>query len=92
MIKSIKSKPLKNFFEKGDTSKLQPHHIRRIRILLGNLHLATSPEMMDQSGYKFHELKGDRRGFYSVWINGNYRLTFRFIGLDAFDVDYEDYH
>ncbi len=38
------------------------------------------------------ELTGKRRGTYSVTISGNWLITFRFEGEDAFDVDLEDYH
>ena len=37
-------------------------------------------------------LKGDRDGVWSIWITGNYRLTFEIDGEDATNVDLEDYH
>ena len=43
-------------------------------------------------GYRLHPLKGDRKGEWAVWISGNWRVTFRFEGADAIDVDYCDYH
>ena len=43
-------------------------------------------------GFKFHELKGDRKGTYSITVTGNYRITFQFDGEDATNVDLEDYH
>jgi toxin HigB-1 len=47
---------------------------------------------MDQPGFRFHALKGNRRGTFSVTATGNYRVTFRWEGKDAVDVDLEDYH
>ena len=47
---------------------------------------------MDLPGLRLHELKGDRKGAWSVTVSGNWRVTFRFEGKDAIDVDYEDYH
>ena len=47
---------------------------------------------MNLPGLNFHQLRGDRKGTYSVWVNGNWRVTFQFLGKDAKDVDYEDYH
>lgn len=47
---------------------------------------------MDLPGLRLHELKGRDKGRWSVWVNGNWRVTFRFEGVDATDVDYEDYH
>ncbi len=47
---------------------------------------------MNLPGLYLHELKGKRRGFWSVRVSGNWRITFRFEGLDATDIAYEDYH
>jgi toxin HigB-1 len=41
---------------------------------------------------RLHELKGDRKGPWSVTVQANWRITFRFASGDADDVDYEDYH
>lgn len=45
---------------------------------------------MDLPGFGFHALKGDRKGDYSVWVSGNWRITFGFDGEDAIRVDLED--
>ncbi len=37
-------------------------------------------------------LSGDRAGFYSVTVQANWRLTFRFVGEDVELLDYLDYH
>jgi len=38
-------------------------------------------------------LKGrELKGHFSIWVSGNWRLTFTFDGLDAILVDYQDYH
>ena len=50
------------------------------------------PKDMDLPGARLHPLKGDRNGFWAVFVSGNWRLTFRFLGSDAVDVDYVDYH
>jgi proteic killer suppression protein len=43
-------------------------------------------------GFDLHELKGDRKGTWSVAVSGNWRITFRFEESDTVDVDFEDYH
>ena len=43
-------------------------------------------------GYRFEALKGDQRGRYSIRVNDQYRITFRFEGGHAHDVTCEDYH
>ena len=47
---------------------------------------------MSLPGLHLHELKGKRRGTWAVRVSGNWRITFRFEGVDAIDVDFEDYH
>ena len=47
---------------------------------------------MDLSGWRLHALKGDLAGQWAVWVDENWRLTFRFDGTDAEVVDYRDYH
>lgn len=43
-------------------------------------------------GFKLHELKGNRRGEWSIYVTGNRRVTFKFEDGYAYDVDLEDYH
>lgn len=47
---------------------------------------------MGLPGFKLHSLKGHRAGTWSVWVLGNWRLTFRFEKGNAYDVDLVDYH
>ena len=53
---------------------------------------AKGPEYMNLPGWRLHPLVGSLDGHYSVAVNGNWRLTFRFDGADAVLVDYQDYH
>ena len=39
-----------------------------------------------------HPLKGSLTGQCSIWVNGNWRVPFRFIDSDVELVDYQDYH
>ncbi|QTA87986.1 Toxin-antitoxin system, antitoxin component HigB domain-containing protein [Desulfonema magnum] len=47
---------------------------------------------MDLPGLNLHELKGKRRGTWSVKVSGNWRITFQITGGDVYNVSYEDYH
>ncbi len=47
---------------------------------------------MNLPGLRLHELSGKRKGTWAVNVSGNWRVTFRFNGIDAEVVDYEDYH
>ena len=43
-------------------------------------------------GYRLYQLTGDLKGYWSVTVTGNYRITFRFEGENVSVVDYQDYH
>lgn len=92
MIKSFRHKGLERFFLKGSKSGIQAKHANRLRLILGQLNAAVHPEDMDLPGLKLHELTGQRKRAWSVWVSGNWRVTFKFEGKDAEVVDYEDYH
>ncbi len=92
MIKSFRHKGLERFFLRGSKSGIQPQHAGKLRIQLTALEHATSPEDMNAPGWRLHRLSGQRAGFYSVSVSGNWRLIFQFEGTDAVDVDYVDYH
>lgn len=92
MIKSFRHKGLKKFFTTGITAGIQSPHVPKLRRQLSRLNSCASPQEMDVPGWKFHPLKGDLAGHYSVWVNGNWRPTFAFEDGDAILVDYQDYH
>ena len=92
MIASFKHRGLEQFFESESTRGIQASHAKRIRIILARLSAATSPQDMNLPGLVLHELAGQREGTWSVRVSGNWRITFTFDGVDAFDVDLEDYH
>ena len=43
-------------------------------------------------GNRLEALRGDRAGFYSIRINNQWRLCFRFADNNAFDAEIVDYH
>ena len=92
MIRSFKHKGLERFFAKGTKSGVQAAHVSRLRLILSRLHASVSPKDMDLPGLHLHRLKGSPRGIWSVRVSGNWRVTFRFDGPDATDINYEDYH
>ena len=92
MIKSFRHLGLRRFFETGTKAGIQPKHAKRLRLQLGRLDSATTPEDMNMPGWRFHALKGELNGHWAIWVDENWRLTFRFDGKDAEIVDYQDYH
>jgi proteic killer suppression protein len=92
VIKSFAHKGLELLFLTGSKAGVQPAHAGRLRRQLAQLDVAASAQDMNLPGWGLHALKGDLAGFWSVWVNGNWRLIFRFEDGDAVSVDYRDYH
>ena len=92
MIKSFKHKGLEKFFTKGRLAGIQAEQAQRLSDRLAFLNAANCVEDMGKPGYRLHELKGKRKGCYTITVSGNWRITFEFIDGDAYIVNYEDYH
>lgn len=92
MIVSFRHKGLKDFWTTGSKKGIPAALAPRIEIILDALDAATDIAQLNVPGFRLHQLKGDRKGEWSIWVNGNWRITFKFIGGDAHDVDLEDYH
>ena len=98
MIKSFRHKGLERFFLTGSKAGIAAAHAEKLQIRLTALHAATGPDDMNAAAWKLHPLTGrnsrkqDVEGHWSIWITGNWRLTFFFEGTDAVLVDYQDYH
>jgi proteic killer suppression protein len=92
MITSFRHKGLRKYFESGSLAGIQPAHANRLKMQLAALDTAQTIEDMDIPGFRLHPLKGSERGRWSIWVNGNWRVTFEFENGNAFILDYEDYH
>jgi toxin HigB-1 len=92
VIRTFKHRGLERFFLTGSKSGIQPTQVKRIRLILGRLNASTAPSDMDLPGLYLHELKGRQAGRWSVRVSKNWRITFKFEGPDATEVNYEDYH
>jgi len=92
MIKTFRHKGLKALYLSGSTRGVRVDHVARLRRLLSALEHATGPQDMDRPGNRLHLLKGELADFWSVSVSGNWRLVYRFDGVDVELVDYLDYH
>lgn len=92
MIVSFQHKGLELYYEKGIALKLQPGHINKLRLILTRLDASVEPRDMKVPGYDLHPLAGKLNGFWSVKVDKNYRVIFRFFEENVYDVDYLDYH
>jgi len=92
MIKSFKHKGLRLFYETGRVAGIQAAHKNRLRMQLAALDTAVGVDDMDIPGFRLHQLKGQRKGLWSIWVSGNWRITFELREGNVYIVNYEDYH
>jgi proteic killer suppression protein len=92
MIRSFRHKGLKRLYEEGDAGGVIGEHKVKLRDILARLDAARFVEDIDLPGFRLHSLKGSSKGLWAVTVRANWRVTFRFADMNAFDVDYVDYH
>jgi len=90
--KSFEHKGLQKYFESGSKARIQAKHSARLRLQLAALDTARGVEDMEVPGYRLPPLKGPAKNRWSIWVSGNWRLTFEFKDGNIYVLDYEDYH
>jgi len=93
MIKTFADKETLELYETGKSKRL-PHDIRRRAMRrLEYLDLANGLEDLKvPPSNRLHELRRERKGQYSISVNDQWRICFRFEEGDAYDVELTDYH
>jgi len=93
MIKTFDDKRTEQVYE-GQTPKGFPAElVGRTRIILDRIDAATSLEhLRTPPSHRLHLMKGDQKGRWSVSVNIQFRITFRFEDGDAYEVRFEDPH
>lgn len=90
-IASFRHKGLRDLYVSGTSARVGAG-LRKPALLILD-HLAAAADLADLQGVrKFHALKGDRSGYYAMWVSGNWRITFAWRNGAVQDVDLEDYH
>jgi proteic killer suppression protein len=92
MIKGFQHKGLEAFYKTGTTRGIQAAHAAKLGRILALLDVAGGPEDLNIPSFRLHQLKGELSGYWSIRVSGNWRVTFRFIGVDVELVNYVDYH
>lgn len=92
MIQTFKNKSLENLFKENLNKGVPANLEKKIRIRLEVIDSALIVDDIRLPGYDLHELKGDRKGTWSIKVSGNWRITFKFEDGNAYDVNLEDYH
>jgi proteic killer suppression protein len=92
MIKSFKSRALRDYWLKGQAKGIKPEWLGPVHDLLSALEAAGSPEDIRLPTFEFHRLKGNRKDDYAVTIRGSWRITLQWKEGHAVRVNMEDYH
>jgi len=96
-IKSFKGKVTEDInyghFSKQALKRLPFELHQKAQIKLARIGAAGSLQDLQQlRGNRLEILKGNRKGQYSIRINDQYRICFRWAEHDAFDLEIVDYH
>lgn len=93
MIQTFADKHTKELYQSGNSRKVPPDILSRAIRKLEYVNLATSlDDLKVPVGNRLHQLSADRKGQYSIAVNDQWRICFRFVDGDAYDVEFCDYH
>ena len=93
MIRSFPDSRTQDLFEDGTGERLPHEIIHRAVRKLEFIDLATNlNDLKVPRGNRLHAFSGDRSGFLAIAVNDRWRICFRFVDGDAFDVEICDHH
>lgn len=94
-IRNVVHRGLRRFIDKDDASGLQSALVPKIQRMVSFLQdMEQEDELRTVPSWKVHQLTGDRKGTWSLFVTKNWRMTFRIDHneIEIIDLDYEDYH
>ena len=94
-IRNVVHKGLRRLIEEDNGSGLQPAVVPKLRRVISFLQdMVNEGELRTVPSWKAHQLTGDRKGTWSLFVTKNWRITFRIdhAEIAIIDLDYEDYH
>ena len=93
-IESIRHKALRRFAEAGNAKGLPAGSVDRLRRMFAYIDaIGMAEELRVPPNFGAHQLTGDRKGEWSLFVTKNWRMTFRVNKAGAIeDLDLEDYH
>ena len=93
MIRTFADSHTRELYATGRSKRFPPDIARRATRKLEYIDLATRlDDLKVPPGNRLHKLERDRNGQYSIAVNDQWRVCFRFIDGDAYDVEIADYH
>ena len=93
-IRSIAHKGLRRLIEDGLATGLPANSAVKIEAIVTFLMSAADAEAVQKlQAWKAHQLKGDRKGTWSLSVTRNWRFTFEVNeAIEIVNLDFEDYH
>ena len=93
MIETFADRRTRDLFTTGASKRFPTDVARRAVRKLEYVDLAISlDDLKVPPGNRLHALKGDRKGQHAIAVNTQWRICFRFVDGDAYDVEVCDYH
>ena len=93
VIKTFADRHTRELYATGKSKRFPPDIAKRAARKLEYIDLATRlDDLKVPPGNRLHELERDRMGQYAISVNDQWRICFRFIDGDAYDVEITDYH
>ncbi len=93
MIETFADKQTQEIYTTGRSKRFPPDVVRRARLKLEYVNLASRIEDLKvPPGNRLHKLGQNREGQYAIRINDQWRICFRFVDGDAYEVEITDYH
>jgi len=93
MIKTFADRHTQEFYQKGKSKRFSPEINKRAIRKLEYVDLATGlDDLKVPPSNRLHELERERQGQYSISVNDQWRICFRFVNGDAYDIELTDYH
>jgi len=92
MIRSFRSKALRDFFQTGKSAKVSASLRSRVLRCLDALDQTEDLSDLHTPGLRCHKLQGHYPDRYAISVNGPWRIPFEFEDGDVLNVDLEQYH
>lgn len=93
MIKTFADRHTQELYETGKSKRFPPEICKSALRRLEYLDLAVRvDDLKVPPSNRLHKLERDRSGQYSISVNDQWRICFRFVEGDAYDVELTDYH
>lgn len=94
-MRGVRHKGLRRLIDDDDTGGLQSQFVEKIRNIVSFLQdMGQESELRTVASWKAHQLTGDQKGVWSLFVSRNRRNTIRInqAGIEIFDLDYVDCH